>query len=281
MKLFYHPNRKDRWTFTTYSKIESARIHCCIVRVEGLNTLTCSDIPHWNCLVTTRTCKDLWEWKELDWIDGVNVTSKCKSAFCHIQVPHLDSVVHGAREQEVSSVMECNFPDWLSMFSKCLGTASVYKVPHFYCTISWSGCKQISSRMELNSTNPVNMTFTTHNEFTIWYTPEFPSCIIASSSHNVFLWVVTHRCNAHQMALHWLDTGQMRADNLVSLTQVGVVSFFLRDYWWMASLFQCWLTSIFCCHAINNSCWFAFNCWQSLLLNWHPVNSVIFLWKLA
>ena len=44
---------------TTYSDVEFARVDCIIVSVKSLDALTCANIPHCHCLVSTAASEDL------------------------------------------------------------------------------------------------------------------------------------------------------------------------------------------------------------------------------
>jgi len=61
-----------------------------------------------------------------------------ESRLVHVKIPHLNRMVHRARQQEISSVVECYFPHRLSMLFVSLGAARVNKVPDLDITITRS-----------------------------------------------------------------------------------------------------------------------------------------------
>ena len=86
--------RIDQIIETTYPEIELAGVHCIIMSVESLDALTGPYVPHCHCLVSATTGKGLGVGQELNGVDRVDVASESESAFVHVQVPHLNSVVH-------------------------------------------------------------------------------------------------------------------------------------------------------------------------------------------
>ena len=64
------------------------------------------------------------------------MTSIGEATLALVQVPKFDSMVHTAREQEVTSIVEVHLPNWLAMFSESVQASSINEVPNFHSSIS-------------------------------------------------------------------------------------------------------------------------------------------------
>ena len=53
-----------------------------------------------------------------------------------VQVPKFDSVIHAAREQEVTGIVEVHLPNRLTMFSESVQASGINEVPNFHSSIS-------------------------------------------------------------------------------------------------------------------------------------------------
>lgn len=175
----------------TYSNIESDWIDGILMSVKSLDALAGTNIPHWYSFISGSRCKNLGIWLPCYTIYWIDVTSVGESWFFHIHVPHFDGVIHRARQQKVTSIVESYFPNGLAMFCPSMSAASVDKVPNLNSSVTRCSCEKISSWVESASTNPILMSFTTHNEVSGRNTPQLPCGVITSCGYNVFLRVVT------------------------------------------------------------------------------------------
>ena len=132
------------------------------------------------------------------------MTSESKSTFGHVHVPQLDCVVHGAGEQKVSRVVIGYLPNGLAMLSERLSAAGSHEVPNLDGAIARRGSKQIALGVELDTTDPVKVTFSTHDQVTIGHRPQLPGCVVRACGNDVFFRVVAERCHTHQMTLESL-----------------------------------------------------------------------------
>lgn len=140
-----------------------------------------------------------------------------ESRLVHVKIPHLNGMVHRARQKEISSVMESNFPHGLPMLLVSLSAAGVNKVPDLDITITRCGSEQVTSRVEVTSSDPVGMAFSTHYKVSIGYGPKLPGSVIGGSGYNIFLRVVTDGGNAHQVAFKRFLVAEVRANSFITL----------------------------------------------------------------
>lgn len=179
--------------------------------VECLHAKVGPDVPKWNGLIACTGNKHAGVWLPLHRVYRVNMPSESETAlFWDCKIPKLNWVIHGARDQEIPTVMEVTPPYWLSMLRVCGLALGVNKVPDLDTSISW-GCGQVVAFwVEAYSSNPVLMALTTHDQVTTWDRPQFPGGVVWASCKDVLLWVIREAGHSHQVTferLHWVHVG--------------------------------------------------------------------------
>lgn len=218
--------------------VETDRIDGVVMPVESLDTLTRTDVPHGDGLITGAGGEDLCVGLPRDRVDGINVTAVGKPRLVHVQVPHLYRVIHRGGEQEVSSVVEGHLPHRLPVLGIRMGATGVHKVPDLDCAISRSGCEEVSTRMERATANPVLMALSGHNEVPIWHGPQLPRRIVTGRGDNVLFGVVAQTRDWHQVALECFEVAQVGPNSFERLVEGRVKSFALGNRSRLASHFE-------------------------------------------
>jgi hypothetical protein len=206
--------------------------------VESLDTLTRSDIPHGDGLITGAGGEDLCVGLPLDRVNGINVTAVGEPRLVHVQVPHLYRVIHRAGEQEVSSVVEGHLPHRLPVLGVRVSATGVHKVPDLDGAISRSGGKEVSTRVERAAANPVLMALSGHNEVPIRHGPQLPRSIVTGGGDNVFFGVVAEAGDWHQVALECFEVAQVGPNGFERLVEGRVKSFALGNRCRLSSHFE-------------------------------------------
>ena len=157
------------------------------------------------------------------------MAAECEPAPCHVHVPEFHRMVHGAGEEEVTSVVIRNLPHRLSVLCESLCTAGFDEVPNLNRTVTGGSSQKVTLRMELDTTNPINVALTAHDQITVRYRPQLPGCVITASRDNVLLGVVTEGGDTHEMALVRLRQAQVRPNALELLAESRVIPITLRN----------------------------------------------------
>ena len=82
----------------TYSDVELDWVNSILVSIESLHALAGTDIPHADGLVAWSRGKYLCIRLPGNGVYGVNVATVSESRLVHVQIPHLNRMVHRARQ---------------------------------------------------------------------------------------------------------------------------------------------------------------------------------------
>ena len=122
--------------------------------------------------------------------------------------------------------MELNFPNRTCMnINKCMSATWVNEIPELNCLVSTTCNAMRSSWMKIYRTDPIFVSFASHDIFLILQVPDLPLAVITCSGNNLFFSMESHSSNSSGMGFNFFLAGSSLVEWCLKLfSQIWIIS---------------------------------------------------------